>query len=102
MLVPIDEQAVDYREPDYTVIHRRERLVEPRVVRGAFGGQVDVCQLTVLVVVADVVVIHRLLSLPPRVRANTGEGLAETLGRSCLSSSRWPSRFRSKSAPGRR
>jgi hypothetical protein len=43
MLVPIDEPTVDYRETDYAVIHGRERLVEPRVVRGAFGGQVDVC-----------------------------------------------------------
>ena len=42
MLVPIDEPTVDDRETDYTVIHSRERLVDPRVVRGAFGGQVDV------------------------------------------------------------
>ena len=41
MLVPIDERTVNDREADYTVIHSRERLVEPRVVCGAFGGQVD-------------------------------------------------------------
>src|SRR4051794_22308995 len=60
MLVPIDEPTVDDRETDYTVIHRRQRLVEPRVVHGAFGGQVDMGQLTVFVVVADVVAIHRI------------------------------------------
>ena len=43
MLVPIDEPTVNDRETDYTVIHGRERLVEPRVVRDAFGDQVDVC-----------------------------------------------------------
>jgi hypothetical protein len=38
MLVPIDKPTVDYRETDCIVIHRGERLVEPRVVRGPFGS----------------------------------------------------------------
>ena len=41
MLVPIDEPTLDDREADGTVIHRRERLVDPRIVRGPFGGYPD-------------------------------------------------------------
>jgi len=43
MLVPIDEPTLDNRETDDTVIHSGERLIEPRVVRSAFGGQIDAC-----------------------------------------------------------
>src|SRR5437588_2338188 len=38
MLVPIDKPTFDDREADCTIIHSGERLVEPRVVRCAFGG----------------------------------------------------------------
>jgi hypothetical protein len=37
------ERLAPLYRTDYTVIHGRERLVEAWVVRGAFGGQVDVC-----------------------------------------------------------
>src|SRR5205085_4492184 len=57
VLVPV-EVALENAEPDDGVVHRRERLVEPGVMRRGLGTDVDVRKLAVLVVEVDVVVVH--------------------------------------------
>jgi hypothetical protein len=61
VLVPV-EVAVDDAEADDRVVDRRERLVEPRLVRGGLRAHVDECALAELLVEVDVVVGHRVVS----------------------------------------
>src|SRR5438067_9866711 len=61
--VPVDELALDHRKSDDGVIHARERLIHPRLIPRALCGDVDLRELTVLVVLSDVVVLHTRLPL---------------------------------------
>jgi hypothetical protein len=59
--VPVDELALDHGKSNDAIIHARERLIHPRLIPLALRGNVDLRQLTVLVVVPDVVVLRRYL-----------------------------------------
>jgi hypothetical protein len=51
--VPVDELAFDHSESNDAIIHAGERLIHPRLIPLTFRGNVDLRQLTVLVVVPD-------------------------------------------------
>src|SRR5438309_11020712 len=65
--VPVDELALDHSESNDAVIHARERLIHPRLIPLTLRGNVDLRQLTVFVVVPDVVVLHRYLPVVSQI-----------------------------------
>src|SRR3954469_2280756 len=72
VLVPV-EVALDHAETDDGVVDARERLVEPRLVRGGLGADVDELEGAELLVEADVLVALRAYARSaPRVRSPTG------------------------------
>src|SRR4051794_21717197 len=58
VLVPV-ELAVEHGEPNDGLVHGREGLVEPRLVPGGEGGDIELLELAELVVQVDVVLDHR-------------------------------------------
>jgi hypothetical protein len=65
--VPVDELALDHGKSNDAIIHARERLIHPRFIPLTLRGNVDLRQLTVLVVVPDVVLLHRYLPVASQI-----------------------------------
>jgi hypothetical protein len=66
------ELALDHAEPHHGIVDRRQRLVEPRLVRGGLAGDVDDRAFPELVVELDrvaVVTVGGHLGLADRVRS---------------------------------
>src|SRR6202034_4135884 len=65
--VPVDELALDHGKSNDAIVHARERLIHPRFIPLTLRGNGDLRQLTVLVVVPDVVVLHRYLPVVSQI-----------------------------------
>src|SRR5579863_2809253 len=81
--VPVDELALDHGKANDAVIHARDRLIHPRFVPLALRGKVDLRQLTVLVVIPDVVVLHSYLPVVSQTLARRSGRATKSEPASC-------------------
>ena len=71
------------------IIHARERLIHPRFIPRTVRGNVDLRQLTVLIVVSDVVFLHRYLPVVSQI-VSPQHGAGDEQGAGQLRCYPWP------------